>query len=67
MERQLSAKMSEYIMPKELATKFFEMLDIEEQKNKHTASVVVLELREEEQNISKKPRQTYRCVCRARY
>ena len=40
-------------MPKELATKLFEMLDIEEQKNKHTASVVVLELREEEQNISK--------------
>src|SRR3990167_2947650 len=29
------------------------MLDVEEQKNKHTASVVVLELREEEQNISK--------------
>ena len=53
LERQLSAKMSEYIMPKELATKFFEMLDVEEQKNKHTVSVVVLELREEEQNISK--------------
>src|SRR3990167_3864990 len=53
LERQLSAKLSEYIMPKELATKLFEMLDIEEQKNKHTASVVVLEIREEEQNISK--------------
>ena len=53
LERQLSAKLSEYIMPKELATKLFEMLDVEEQKNKHTASVVVLELREEEQNISK--------------
>ncbi len=53
LERQLSAKMSEYIMPKELATKLFEMLDVEEQKNKHTASVVVLDLREEEQNISK--------------
>lgn len=53
LERQLSAKLSEYIMPKELATKLFEMLDVEEQKNKQTASVVVLELREEEQNISK--------------
>ena len=53
LERQLSAKIREYIMPKELATKLFEMLDVEEQKNKHTASVVVLELREEEQNISK--------------
>ena len=53
MDRQLSATLSEYIMPKELATKLFEMLDIEEQKNKQTASVVVLELREEEQNISK--------------
>lgn len=53
LERQLSAKMSEYIMPKELATKLFEMLDVKEQKNKHTASVIVLELREEEQNISK--------------
>src|SRR3989344_2565866 len=53
LERQLSAKISEYIMPKELAVKLFEMLDVEEQKNKHTASVVVLELREEEQNISK--------------
>ncbi len=53
LDRQLSAKMSEYIMPKELATKLFEMLDIEEQKNKQTASVVVLDLREEEQNISK--------------
>src|SRR3989344_4653929 len=53
LERQLSAKISEYMMPKELATKLFEMLNIEEQKNKHTASVVVLELREEEQNISK--------------
>ena len=53
LERQLSAKLSEYIMQKELATKFFEMLDIEEQKNKHTANEIVLELREEEQNISK--------------
>src|SRR3989344_1911680 len=53
LDRQLSAKISEYIMPKELATKLFEMLDIEEQKNKQTASVVVLDLREEEQNISK--------------
>ena len=53
LERQLSAKLSEYIMPKELASKFFEMLDIEEQKNKQTASVVILDLREEEQNISK--------------
>ena len=53
IERQLSAKLSEYIMPKELATKFFEMLEIEEQKNKHTANEAVLELKEEEQNISK--------------
>ena len=53
LERQLSAKLEEYIMPKELAIKLFEMLDVEEQKNKQTASVVVLELREEEQNISK--------------
>jgi site-specific DNA recombinase len=53
LERQLSAKISEYNMPKELSGKLFEVLDIEEQKNKHTASVAVLELREEEQNISK--------------
>ena len=53
MDHQLSAILTEYIMPKELAAKLFETLDIEEQKNKHTASVVVLELREEEQNISK--------------
>ena len=53
LERQLSATLSEYIMPKELATKLFEMLDTEEQKNKHTANEAVLELKEEEQNISK--------------
>ena len=53
LERQLSATLSEYIMPKELATKFFEMLDIEEEMNKHTANEAVLELKEEEQNISK--------------
>ena len=53
LERQLSAKLNEYIMPKELATKFFEMLDIEEEMNKHTANEIVLELKEEEQNISK--------------
>ncbi len=53
LERQLSAKINEYIMPKELATKLFEMLDSEEQKNKHSTSVVILDLREEEQNISK--------------
>ncbi len=53
LERQLSAKLSDYSMPKELATKLFEMLDIEEQKNKQTASVAILDLREEEQNISK--------------
>ena len=53
LERQLSAQLSEYIMPKELATKLFGMLDIEEEMNKHTANEAVLELKEEEQNISK--------------
>ncbi len=53
LDRQLSAILVEYMMPKAWATKLFEMLDVEEQKNKHTASEAVLELREEEQNISK--------------
>ena len=53
LDRQLSNILSEYILPKEWTTKLFAMLDTEELKTKQTASTAVLELREEEKNISK--------------
>ena len=53
LDQQLSTILSEYFMPKELAEKLFEMLIIEEKNNKQNVSVVILDLKEEEQNISK--------------
>ncbi|KKR61156.1 MAG: Recombinase [Parcubacteria group bacterium GW2011_GWB1_41_5] len=52
LDRQLSNILSEYILPKEWATKLFAMLDTEEQKTKQTASEAVQELRGEEKDIS---------------
>ena len=53
LDRQLSNIISEYILPKEWATKLFAMLDTEEQKTKHTALEAVQELRVEEKEISR--------------
>ena len=53
LERQLSAKITEYIMPKEWATELFSMLDIEENKASHSASEAVFELREKVQELSR--------------
>ena len=53
LDHQLSNLITEYSMPKEWSEKLFEMLAVEEHKNKRTASVIVVELKEEEQNISK--------------
>jgi DNA invertase Pin-like site-specific DNA recombinase len=53
LDRQLSNILSGYILPKEWATKLFAMLDIEEQKNKHSASEAVQELQVEVENISR--------------
>ena len=53
LERQLSSMLSPYFMPKELTTKLFEMLDIEEKKANHSASEAVFELREKVQVLSR--------------
>ena len=45
LDRQLSALLTEYSMPKEWAIKLLVMLDAEEQKTKRTASEAVQELR----------------------
>ncbi|KKR15270.1 MAG: Recombinase [Candidatus Falkowbacteria bacterium GW2011_GWA2_39_24] len=53
LDRQLSALLTKYTMPKEWADKLSVMLDTEEQKTKHTASETVQGLRGEAEDMTR--------------